>query len=90
MVSDLKKKLLSITTPVVGEVYFHYRDTQREKPYIIRAIALREDSLEPAVIYEALYGDHLTWDRALKDWNSSVLYQNEIVPRFTLKPSEDD
>lgn len=83
MTSELKKKISEITRPAVGEVYYHYRDINREKPYKIKAIALREESLEPTVIYEAQYGENMIWDRLVKDWNSSVLFQNEIVPRFS-------
>lgn len=85
MSSDLKSKISDITAPIVGEIYFHYRDTNHEQPYRVKALALREETLEPTVIYEALYGEKLIWDRLLKDWNTSVLFQNEIVPRFTKK-----
>lgn len=82
MSTDLKNKISAITSPIIGEIYFHFRDINREQPYRVKAIALREESLEPTVIYEALYGEKLVWDRLLKDWNTSVLFQNEIVPRF--------
>ncbi len=83
MTSELKNKISTIKTPAVGEIYYHYRDVNRERPYKIKLLALREESLEPAVIYEAQHGENMVWDRLLKDWNSSVLFQNEIVPRFS-------
>lgn len=56
----------------IGSIYYHYKDIQREKPYLIIAIALREDNEEPTVIYQAQYGNNLTWERTLASWMEKI------------------
>ena len=69
----------------VGSHYAHYRDP--EKHYKVLSLALLESSLEPCVVYQAQYGDRLTWVRALNDWASTVsLDSGKKVDRFQKIP----
>lgn len=76
------KKKVNINSPQVGEIYYHYRDRRKERPYIILHIALREESEKVCVIYQAQYGEQLTWDRTLEDWSALVEYEGVNIPRF--------
>jgi len=63
----------------VGAQYNHYKD----RLYTVIAVALNEESLEPCVIYQAEYGEKLTWIRPVSDWLKDVEWQGRITPRFT-------
>jgi hypothetical protein len=81
MSTKLKEKI-TVSDPEVGSIYYHYRDVKGEKPYIVRCIALREENEEPTVIYEAQYGDRLTWDRRLSDWHAVIELEGKVISRF--------
>jgi hypothetical protein len=63
----------------VGTTYKHYKD----RLYTVVAIALNEETLEPCVIYQAQYGEKLTWIRPVSDWLVEIEWEGKLVPRFT-------
>lgn len=64
----------------VGARYRHYK----QLTYKVVSLALREDDLEPCVVYQAEYGDRLTWIRPLSDWLEQVAVGGKKIDRFTL------
>lgn len=59
--------------------YMHYKQLS----YKVLAIALREEDNEPCVIYQAEYGDRLTWIRPVANWVEDVEVDGKMVKRFT-------
>ena len=48
--------------------------------YEILCIATHSETMEPMVVYRALYGEHKTWVRPARMWNEEV---SDGVKRFT-------
>src|SRR6266498_1897937 len=73
----------------VGGTYVHYKSP--DKPYKVIAIGLQEADEEPCVVYQAQYGDKITWVRNLNDWLAQVQYEsNTMGPRFKELPAPND
>lgn len=64
---------------VVGARYMHYK----QLCYKVIAVALREEDNEPCVIYQAEYGDKLTWIRPVANWVEDVEVDGRTTKRFT-------
>ena len=64
---------------VIGSRYMHYKQLS----YKVLAVALREEDNEPCVIYQAEYGDNLTWIRPVANWNEDVEVDGKSMKRFT-------
>lgn len=73
----LKEAMKNVRT---GGTYVHYRSP--EKPYAIVNIALLEETGEPCVIYQALYGDKLIWIRPLSKFLELVEHEGKKTERF--------
>ncbi|NCS32085.1 DUF1653 domain-containing protein [bacterium] len=67
----------------VSATYFHYKDIDRLKPYKIVSIALDEATEEVCVVYQAQYGERLTWIRTVQDFCSNVEVENVELARFS-------
>lgn len=64
--------------PQPGEEYEHYKGGR----YVVVARALREDTLEPVVVYRSLLKG-FTWTRTLANFTETVtVYPGPAVPRF--------
>lgn len=63
----------------VGASYTHYKQLN----YKVLSIALREEDNEPCVVYQAEYGDKLTWIRPVASWIEEVEVDGKKVMRFT-------
>jgi hypothetical protein len=63
----------------VGARYMHYEQLS----YKVIAVALREEDNEPCVIYQAEYGDSVTWIRPVSSWVEEVEVDGKKVKRFT-------
>ena len=61
--------------------YYHYRNPDQH--YLVQGIGLDEATEEPLVIYQACYGDGLTWVRKVSVWNEEVEFNGKMVSRFT-------
>lgn len=65
----------------VGSLYYHYRTPNLF--YRVNDIVVNEETEQPVVIYEAQYGDKITWARSLDKWLDEIEYQDTFVKRFT-------
>lgn len=67
--------------PVIplGE-YEHYKGNQ----YSVLSVARHSETLEPMVVYQALYGDHSIWVRPAAMFLETVKVDGLMVPRFRL------
>ncbi len=59
--------------------YRHFKGME----YEVIAVAKHSETLEPMVVYRALYGDHDVWVRPASMWNESVERDGKTVRRFT-------
>lgn len=66
----------------VGGRYTHFKNPAHT--YIVLGVAILESTVEPVVIYQAEYGDRLTFVRPVDVWLETVEKEGEQVPRFTL------
>jgi len=77
--TELSNKLAQATKLVtVGARYMHYKQLS----YKVIALALREEDNEPCVIYQAEYGDKLTWIRPVANWVEEVEVDGKQMKRF--------
>ena len=58
--------------------YRHFKG----KEYEVLYIAKHSETLEPLVVYRALYGDHSVWVRPASMWNETVEQDGKTVRRF--------
>lgn len=67
--------------------YRHFKG----KEYEVIGVASHSETLEPMVVYRALYGDMGLWVRPASMWKETVEHEGKNVLRFTLidKTSEE-
>jgi hypothetical protein len=70
----LSKKAKSVKTGL----YEHYKKNQ----YKVLGVVVHSESLEEMVLYQAQYGEKLTWVRPLKMFFEKVEVNGKKVPRF--------
>ena len=58
--------------------YRHFKGNLYELLYI----AKHSETLEPTVVYKALYGDGDIWVRPAHMWTETVEHNGKTVPRF--------
>lgn len=58
--------------------YRHFKGNE----YMVLYIAKHSETLEPMVVYQALYGEHGVWVRPTSMWNEIVEQNGRIVKRF--------
>lgn len=58
--------------------YRHFKGME----YELLGVATHSETLEPMVIYRALYGDHAIWVRPKSMWNEQVDKEYYHGPRF--------
>ena len=59
--------------------YRHFKG----KEYEVLGVAKHSETLEPMVVYRALYGEGGLWVRPASMWNETVEQEGKIVKRFT-------
>lgn len=59
-------------------IYRHFKGNEYELLYI----AKHSETLEPMVVYRALYGEHGVWVRPLPMWTEHVERDGYSGPRF--------
>ena len=64
----------------VGSEYIHYKSP--DKTYKVTQLAVLEASDEICVIYQAQYGDNLSFVRPLSSWLDIVEWNDQKLPRF--------
>ncbi|MGH7196640.1 MAG: DUF1653 domain-containing protein [Candidatus Saccharimonadales bacterium] len=68
----------------VGAIYRHYK---KKTDYLVLALARHSETLEPLVVYVALYSNDASqvWARPLKMWEEQVEdADGNKMPRFSL------
>lgn len=58
--------------------YRHFKGGE----YRVLFIAKNSETLEPMVVYKALYGEGDIWVRPASMWNETVTYDGNVFPRF--------
>lgn len=58
--------------------YRHFKGNE----YQLIGTAFHSETLEPMVIYRALYGEQKLWVRPATMWNETVTRENYCGPRF--------
>jgi hypothetical protein len=59
--------------------YRHFKGME----YEVIGVAKHSETLEPMVVYRALYGEGGLWVRPAKMWNETVTRDGKTQPRFT-------
>lgn len=59
--------------------YRHYKGNE----YQVLGLARHSESLEPLVVYQALYGERGLWVRPAAMWTETVVIEGRSVLRFT-------
>ncbi len=59
--------------------YRHFKGNEYRLEYVAR----HSETLEPMVVYRALYGEGGIWVRPAAMWNETVLHEGKEVHRFT-------
>ena len=59
--------------------YRHFKG----KEYEVMGIASHSETLEPMVVYKALYGEGGLWVRPAAMWNETLERNGQIFQRFT-------
>lgn len=66
-----------------GGTYRHYKaHGSHGKVYQVQGFVIIESSGQVGVVYQAQYGERLTFMRPLKDWLEDVEVDGKQVPRF--------
>ena len=60
-------------------VYRHFKGNE----YRLLCVARHSETLEPMVVYQALYGDKGVWVRPLSMWDETVERDGAVYKRFT-------
>ena len=60
-------------------LYRHFKG----KEYRVLYTATHSETLEPMVVYQALYGQRGIWVRPAAMWNETVTREGNTLPRFT-------
>ena len=69
---------------VVPGLYRHHKGQR----YRVLGTARHSETLEPLVVYQALYGEHGLWVRPAAMFAESVTVDGACVPRFALEQAE--
>lgn len=59
--------------------YRHFKGNE----YEVVGMAKHSETLEPMVVYRALYGEGGLWVRPAHMWNETVERDGNVFPRFT-------
>lgn len=72
---------------IIPGKYRHYKGGE----YEALGLALHSETLEPMVVYRALYGERGLWVRPAAMWDEEVIVGGKSVRRFTLiEPAAED
>ena len=59
-------------------IYRHFKG----KNYRLLAVATHSETLEPMVVYQALYGERGIWVRPLSMWEEKIIWEGKELKRF--------
>jgi hypothetical protein len=78
----LGKELAGAASKVeAGSVYAHYKNP--DDHYLVVGFVILEATDEAGIVYQALYGKHITYVRSAKSWLEKVELDGKQVKRFT-------
>jgi len=78
---DLRREIEQAQSLVEkGARYVHFKDPSKE--YVVTGFAVREDTQEVSVIYEAQYGERIPFIRTLASFTSTVEHEGVTMLRF--------
>ena len=60
-------------------IYRHFKGNR----YEVIGLANHSETMEPMVVYQALYGDKGVWVRPLSMWDETVERDGAVYKRFT-------
>ena len=66
--------------------YRHFKGNE----YEVLGVASHSETMEPYVVYRALYGDESLWVRPASMWNETVERDGIVVCRFTYIEKEGE
>ena len=64
---------------VINGRYRHYKGNE----YKVLHIAKNSETLEPMVVYQALYGEKEIWVRPASMWNETITRDGKTFKRFS-------
>ena len=70
--------------PATG-IYRHYKGQR----YRVLGTAQHSETLEPMVVYQALYGEHGLWVRPAAMFCETIELDGEPIARFALEQADD-
>jgi hypothetical protein len=77
--ASLLKEIAEVAKDIeVGATYRHYKGQE----YKVLTLAFNESDMEVTVVYQAQYGDKLTFLRPAKAWQETIEVDGRTVPRF--------
>jgi len=76
---EIQSKLQKISAKI-GQKYTHYKGGE----YEVIALAIKEDTLEPLIIYRSSQQDNTVWARTYTNWSETVEIAGQKIKRFTL------
>jgi len=65
-------------------IYRHFKGNE----YKVIQVATHSETMEPMVVYQALYGERGFWVRPASMWDEKVMHNGQEVSRFTLIEEE--
>ena len=71
--------------PTAG-IYRHYKGQR----YRVLGTARHSETLEPMVVYQALYGEHGLWVRPAAMFCETIELDGEPIARFALELADDE
>jgi hypothetical protein len=71
--------------PITPGLYEHYKGMR----YQVHGVARHSETLEPLVIYRALYGEAALWVRPYEMFMGNVVINDVNKPRFALIEPQD-
>jgi len=70
--------------PPVPGTYRHYKGQR----YRVLGTAQHSETMEPLVVYQALYGDYGLWVRPTAMFTETIELDGEPIPRFALEQGD--
>jgi hypothetical protein len=74
---------MTATAPIPG-LYRHYKG----QPYRVLGTARHSETMEPLVVYQALYGEYGLWVRPAAMFVENVSVDGHVQPRFALEQAD--
>lgn len=70
----------------IAGIYRHYKGQR----YRVLGMARHSETMEPLVVYQALYGEHGLWVRPAAMFCETIELDGEQIARFALEQADDE